>query len=115
MSYATEFGGQTRDDTLYDAVSEKRRYPGMEHWLPMFVEKLETLFDYLGGLPPNMCFWVDHDEMDDEETFGDGRAIGNGGNVCRNEGISTRKWIRHVVLTLTVTVSFGMAIKIYIL
>ena len=51
LNYATEFGGQTRDDALYDAVSEKRRYPGMEHWLPMFVEKLETLFDYLPGAP----------------------------------------------------------------
>jgi transcription-repair coupling factor (superfamily II helicase) len=51
LNYATEFGGQTRDDALYDAVSEKRRYPGMEHWLPMFAEKLETLFDYLPGAP----------------------------------------------------------------
>jgi len=51
LNYATEFGGQTRDDALYDAVSEKRRYPGMEHWLPMFAEKLDTLFDYLPGAP----------------------------------------------------------------
>ncbi len=51
LNYATEFGGQTKDDLLYDAVSEKRRYPGMEHWLPMFAEKLETLFDYLPAAP----------------------------------------------------------------
>jgi transcription-repair coupling factor (superfamily II helicase) len=32
-------------------VSEGRRYPGMEHWLPLFHERLETLFDYLPGTP----------------------------------------------------------------
>ena len=36
---------------LYEAVSEGRRYPGMEHWLPLFHDKLETLFDYLPGTP----------------------------------------------------------------
>ena len=41
----------TPDDLLYEAVSEGRRYPGMEHWLPLFHDKLETLFDYLPGTP----------------------------------------------------------------
>ena len=39
------------DDLLYEAVSEGRRYPGMEHWLPLFHDKLDTLFDYLPGAP----------------------------------------------------------------
>ena len=39
------------DDLLYEAVSEGRRYPGMEHWLPLFHDRLETLFDYLPGTP----------------------------------------------------------------
>ncbi len=39
------------DDLLYEAVSEGRRYPGMEHWLPLFHDKLDTLFDYLPGTP----------------------------------------------------------------
>src|SRR5262249_57410744 len=34
---------------LYEAVSEGRRHPGMEHWLPLFHERLETLFDYVAG------------------------------------------------------------------
>ena len=34
---------------LYEAVTEGRRYPGMEHWLPLFHAKLETLLDYLPG------------------------------------------------------------------
>jgi len=39
----------TRDDALYQAISEGRRFAGMEHWLPLFYEKLDTLFDYTEG------------------------------------------------------------------
>src|SRR3974377_1284819 len=49
--YVAEFGAATPDDLLYEAVSEGRRYPGMEHWLPLFHDKLETVFDYLPGTP----------------------------------------------------------------
>jgi transcription-repair coupling factor (superfamily II helicase) len=48
-NYLSLFGAATRDDALYAAVSEGRRYAGMEHWLPMFYDKLETIFDYLRG------------------------------------------------------------------
>ncbi|MBB4232026.1 transcription-repair coupling factor [Rhizobium mongolense] len=48
-NYLSAFGAATRDDALYLAVSEGRRYPGMEHWLPLFYEKLETVYDYLKG------------------------------------------------------------------
>ena len=47
QSYAATFGNPGRDDPLYAAVSEGRRYPGMEHWLPLFSEGLATLFDHL--------------------------------------------------------------------
>jgi len=47
--YVAEFGATSPDDLLYEAVSEGRRYPGMEHWLPLFHGKLETVFDYLPG------------------------------------------------------------------
>src|SRR3974390_2330427 len=49
--YVAEFGAATPDDLLYEAVSEGRRYPGMEHWLPLFHDRLDTLFDYLPGTP----------------------------------------------------------------
>jgi transcription-repair coupling factor (superfamily II helicase) len=49
--YVQAFGAATPDDLLYAAVSEGRRYPGMEHWLPLFHENLDTLFDYLPGTP----------------------------------------------------------------
>lgn len=48
-NYLEMFGAATRDDALYVAISEARRYPGMEHWLPLFHEQMETVFDYLEG------------------------------------------------------------------
>ena len=50
-AYLGLFGGATRNDALYEAVSEGRRYAGIEHWLPLFFEELETCFDYLKGIP----------------------------------------------------------------
>jgi transcription-repair coupling factor (superfamily II helicase) len=47
LGYVEAFGAPTPDDLLYHAVSEGRRHPGMEHWLPLFHERLDTLFDYL--------------------------------------------------------------------
>src|SRR3954463_2190164 len=47
--YVAAFGAADPEDMLYEAVSEGRRYPGMEHWLPLFHDKLDTLFDYLPG------------------------------------------------------------------
>ncbi|MBW3665935.1 MAG: acyl-CoA dehydrogenase family protein, partial [Actinobacteria bacterium] len=46
QSYRAEFGA-TADDPLYEAVSAGRKHAGMEHWLPFFHERLETLMDYL--------------------------------------------------------------------
>ena len=34
--YVAAFGAAAPDDLLYEAVSEGRRYAGMEHWLPLF-------------------------------------------------------------------------------
>jgi transcription-repair coupling factor (superfamily II helicase) len=48
---AIEFGAAGTDDPLYEAVSAGRKHQGMEHWLPFFHERLETLFDYLPGAP----------------------------------------------------------------
>lgn len=47
QSYRAEFGAVGIDDPLYEAVSAGRKHQGMEHWLPFFHERLETLFDYL--------------------------------------------------------------------
>ncbi|GGO89882.1 transcription-repair coupling factor [Stakelama pacifica] len=45
--YREKFGATATGDPLYQAISEGRRLAGMEHWLPLFEEKMETLFDHL--------------------------------------------------------------------
>ncbi|WP_245417906.1 transcription-repair coupling factor [Cohaesibacter celericrescens] len=49
--YTASFGAATRDDLLYQAISDGRRYQGIEHWLPFFNEDLETLFDFTQNAP----------------------------------------------------------------
>ena len=44
--YAERFGVAT-DDPLYASIAAGRHYIGMEHWLPLFYERLETVFDTL--------------------------------------------------------------------
>ncbi len=60
QAYIATFGTPGRDDALYEAVSEGRRPAGMEHWLPLFHDRLDTVFDYLPGVP--LMF----DPLDDE-------------------------------------------------
>ena len=43
--------GPPPHDPIYQAISEGRRYPGMEHWVPLFHESMETLVDYLETRP----------------------------------------------------------------
>jgi transcription-repair coupling factor (superfamily II helicase) len=47
--YREKFGATATGDPLYQAVSEGRRLAGLDHWLPLFEERLETLFDHLGA------------------------------------------------------------------
>ncbi|SDE89784.1 transcription-repair coupling factor [Salipiger thiooxidans] len=54
QNYRVEFGAGGADDPLYEAVSAGRKQQGMEHWLPFFHDRLETLFDYLPGAPVMM-------------------------------------------------------------
>lgn len=49
QGYVESFGAVRGDDPLYESVSAGRKYQGMEHWLPLFHESLETLFDYVTG------------------------------------------------------------------
>ncbi len=44
--YAAAFGGVTSSDPLYESISAGRRFDGMEHWLSLFHERLDTLFDF---------------------------------------------------------------------
>ncbi len=51
QAYVACFGAQTRGDGLYEAISEGRRHAGYEHWLPLFYDRLDTVFDYAGRAP----------------------------------------------------------------
>jgi transcription-repair coupling factor (superfamily II helicase) len=51
QNYRIEFGAGGAEDPLYEAVSAGRKQAGVEHWLPFFHERLETLFDYLPEVP----------------------------------------------------------------
>ena len=44
--YRQNFGARIIKDPLYEAITEGRRHAGMEHWLPLFHEKLETILDH---------------------------------------------------------------------
>ena len=50
------FGPGAATDPLYLSISDGRRHPGMEHWVPLFHETMETLLDYL----PNTSISLDH-------------------------------------------------------
>ncbi|WP_046865221.1 transcription-repair coupling factor [Microvirga massiliensis] len=51
QSYVATLGAPMKDDRLYEAVSEGRRTAGVEHFLPLFNEHLDTLLEYLPGVP----------------------------------------------------------------
>ncbi len=51
------FSQAAATDPIYQAISDGRRYPGMEHWVPLFHENMETLLDYL----PNPSVSLDSD------------------------------------------------------
>jgi transcription-repair coupling factor (superfamily II helicase) len=50
------FDQEATTDPLYLSVSEGRRHPGMEHWVPLFHPTMENLLDYL----PEASVSLDH-------------------------------------------------------
>lgn len=56
IGYRDAFGAVSKEDPLYEAISHGRSYPGMEHWLPLFYENMETIADYA----KNAIFLFDH-------------------------------------------------------
>ena len=48
--------GSTADDALYESISERRRFSGMEHWLPLFHDHLASVLDFA----PDALVVLDH-------------------------------------------------------
>ncbi len=63
LGYREAFGA-VRDDPLYLAVSEGRPHPGMEHWLPLFYERLQPL----AALLPEAAVTLDHQAAEVRDT-----------------------------------------------
>ena len=47
--YRELFGNVSGEDLLYESVSAGQRLVGVEHWLPLFHDHMETLLDYCPG------------------------------------------------------------------
>jgi transcription-repair coupling factor (superfamily II helicase) len=69
--YREQFGTAVNDDPLYEAVSAGHRYIGVEHWLPLFYESLETIFDYLPGAAVSLDHQADGVRADRLESIAD--------------------------------------------
>jgi transcription-repair coupling factor (superfamily II helicase) len=50
------FGQDAASDPIYLSISDGRRHPGMEHWVPLFHPTMENLLDYL----PDAAVSLDH-------------------------------------------------------
>ncbi|MFN4014431.1 MAG: transcription-repair coupling factor [Reyranella sp.] len=55
--YRELFGNVSGEDLLYEAVSAGQRHVGVEHWLPLFHDRMETLLDYC----PSALVTADHE------------------------------------------------------
>ena len=65
--YREKFGATATGDPLYQAVSEGRRLAGLDHWLPLFEERLDTLFEHLS--PDDVIVRDTHDAGAAEARF----------------------------------------------
>ena len=61
--------GVARDDAVYDAVSAGARPQGVEHWLPLFYDQLETPFAYFGSKALLMLDHLALEAADDRDTL----------------------------------------------
>ncbi len=52
--YRQHFGVITGSDPLYESVSEGRGVAGVEHWQPLFFEKMVSVFDYAPHHPVSL-------------------------------------------------------------
>ncbi|MEL6279729.1 MAG: transcription-repair coupling factor [Pseudomonadota bacterium] len=80
-AYRETFGATAAQDPLYASVSEGARFQGMEHWLPFFHERLETIFDYV----PGALVTFDHQHQDSQSARWD---VINDHYEARREGVS---------------------------
>ena len=57
--YRALFGAAGAGDPIYEAISAGRAFAGMEHWLPLFHERMETLFDHVTADQVTLDYQID--------------------------------------------------------
>jgi transcription-repair coupling factor (superfamily II helicase) len=57
--YRALFGAAGAGDPIYEAISAGRAFAGMEHWLPLFHERMETLFDHVTSEQVTLDYQID--------------------------------------------------------
>ncbi|MGB4191820.1 MAG: transcription-repair coupling factor [Rickettsiales bacterium] len=45
-NFQHSFGSAATEHPMYEAIKNGRKYPGMEHYLPLFYKELSSIFDY---------------------------------------------------------------------
>jgi transcription-repair coupling factor (superfamily II helicase) len=69
--YREAFGAAGSNDPLYEGVSAGRRQAGMEHWLPFYYERLESLFEYLPGAAVSLDYQAEEARAHRREAIAD--------------------------------------------
>src|SRR5215831_6657538 len=92
--YREQFGATGTDDPLYESVSAGRRYVGMEHWLPLYYERLETLFDYLPEAGVSLDYQAEEVRGHRLEAIGDSYAARHNATPAARTGAPIYRPIR---------------------
>src|SRR5215469_15260551 len=92
--YREEFGATGTDDPLYESGSAGRRYVGMEHWLPLYYERLETLFDYLPEADVSLDYQAEEVRGHRLEAIGDSYAARHNASPAARAGAPVYRAIR---------------------
>ena len=80
--------GAGADDPVYQAVSEGVRRQGVEHWLPLLHERMQTIFDYLPSSAVILTDALAGDALDErlatiEDAYEARREVGRAGQPYR--------------------------------
>jgi len=57
--YRDLFGAAGAGDPIYESISAGRPFAGMEHWLPLFHDHMETLFDHVAAEQVTLDYQID--------------------------------------------------------
>lgn len=69
--YRNLAGTIEKSDILYQSISNGVAWPAMEHWLPLFYNKLDNLLDYCADFPVILSYQIDELQKNRLETIYD--------------------------------------------